>query len=319
MQRYFKILNQYQDIDEDTFKVILNANVPAIIKNCSFGDCTEKWSLEYLNENLADISIVVHESQEKDLDFIGKNFEYKTCTFGKFVDKIHNSDSHVYLRSTNSNSRTKKQARIEDDFPNIGKDLRPPNFIPYGPDNRLYHSSVLRIASTYVQIWTHFDLYDNILCQVRGTKRIILLPPEDTQYLYVEGDKSKVNNFEDWEDCIRKFPLMQQASPHWCILEPGESVYIPACWWHNIRTVSREENDKFSIGFNIFWKNEELEEKAFYADRDIYGNKNLKPFDAAIANLNQAISHIEKLPKKYQIFHKQLLLERMRKNLLSDC
>jgi hypothetical protein len=30
-----------------------------------------------------------------------------------------------------------------------------------------------------LRLWTHFDVMDNILCQIRGTKRIRLWPPEE--------------------------------------------------------------------------------------------------------------------------------------------
>ena len=28
-----------------------------------------------------------------------------------------------------------------------------------------------------LRLWTHFDVMDNLLCQIRGTKRIRLWPP----------------------------------------------------------------------------------------------------------------------------------------------
>lgn len=315
----FKSVDEYEDIDEEIFDKILRSNAPAIVKNISFGDCIHKWNLNYLNQKLRNSPIVIHESTREHLDFIAKNFTYKTCTFQEFVDKIGSTNSYVYLRSTNSNPRAKKPARIEEDFPSIASDFKPAKFIPHGDDNNLYHSSVLRIASSKVQIWTHFDLYDNILCQVYGTKRVILLPPEDSKYLYVDGDKSKVNNFDDWEQCSKQFPLMRQAKPHRCILRPGDSLFIPAIWWHNIKTISDMGTiGDHSIGFNIFWKDKELDEKSLYGDRDVYGNKNLKPFDAALANIRRAVELLDKLPRKYRTIYRLMLLEKFKKDLSLD-
>lgn len=315
----FKSVDEYHDIDEETFNNILRSNVPAIIKGISFGDCIQKWDLSYLNQKLSDSPIVIHESTQEHLDFIAKNFAYKTCTFQEFVDKICSANSYVYLRSTNSNPRARKPAKIEEDFPSIASDLKPAEFLPYGNDNNLYHSSVLRIASSKVQIWTHFDLYDNILCQVHGIKRVVLLPPEDSKYLYVDGDKSKVNNFDEWEQCLEQSPLMRQAKPHRCILRPGDALFIPAIWWHNIKTVSDMGTiGDYSIGFNIFWKDKELDEKSLYGDRDVYGNKNLKPFDAAVANVRRAVESLDKLPRKYRIIYRLMLLEKLKKDLSLD-
>lgn len=33
----------------------------------------------------------------------------------------------------------------------------------------------------------HYDDYENLLCQIRGTKEILLFPPSDLPYLYYTG------------------------------------------------------------------------------------------------------------------------------------
>ena len=38
-------------------------------------------------------------------------------------------------------------------------------------------SSALRVSSAGVQLWTHYDVMDNVLCNVVGRKRILLWPP----------------------------------------------------------------------------------------------------------------------------------------------
>lgn len=315
------------NVDDEVFLQVSHNNEPVILKNCSFGQCFSRWNLEYLNNKLKDDNIVIHESDCNNLNFLDKNFKYRTCSFNEFSQQLQNKSSLttkkcVYLRSTNKNPRCKTPARIENDFPKISSDLEPPTFIPFGSDNHLYHSSVLRIASSNLQIWTHFDLYDNILCQVIGTKRIILFSPEDTEYLYIKGDKSLVNNLDSWYECLENFPLLKNTKPYRCVLKPGESLFIPALWWHNIKTVELQDesvmNESYSIGFNIFWKDENLFTENLYADCDVYGNKNLKPVDYAFVNLDKAINQIEKLPGKYKNFYKHLLLERIKTKLFQQ-
>lgn len=318
-QSRFHTIEEYQFVDRDVFQVILRRKRPAILKNCCFGDCMTKWKLDYLNEKLKEEPVVIHESDSPNLDFLNKNFKYRSCLFSQFTQQLIDRDSnlHVYLRSTNRNPRANKPARIEDDFAAISDDLVPPDFIPFGQDNdQLYHSSVLRIASSNVQIWTHFDLYDNVLCQVIGSKRIILFDPKDTEYLYIEGDKSSVNNLDKWSECIEKFPLLNKTEPYRCLLVPGDVIFIPALWWHNIRTIENDIYDSgYSIGFNIFWRDHEVHRESLYADRDVYGNKNLVPFDFALANLDKAVSHLDKLPEKYKTFYKHMLLVRLKSKL----
>lgn len=314
----FKDIDEFhfQQIDEQEFDKILLRNRPVILKNINFGDCTKNWNLDYLESKLKNETIVVHESSYSDLDFLSKNFKYKTCLFTEFSQKLRINESYLYLRSANKNIRAKKPARIEDDFPNLDQDLQPPSFIPYRHNSALYHSSVLRIASSKVQIWTHFDLYDNVLCQIVGTKRIILLPPEDTEYLYCINDKSPVNNFDDWEELLKLYPLMNKSTPYRCLLKPNDLIFIPALWWHNIRTVPTDASiEPYSIGFNIFWKDKALESELLYAQSDVYGNKNLRPYESALSNIDKAVEHLEKLPGKYKMFYKFLILEKLKSKL----
>lgn len=307
---------QFQDVDEVVFNRLIQCNKPVIIKNINFGSCTKDWTLDYLENKLENETIVIHESDDPDLDFLSKNFKYKTCSFSDLCQKLKTKqDSYLYLRSTNRNIRTKKPARIEDDFPELSQDLDPPSFIPFG-NNNLYHSSILRIASCKVQIWTHFDLYDNVLCQIIGVKRIILVPPEDTGFLYCNGDKSPVNDFDNWDELVRKYPLVERSNPYMCQLNPCDLIFIPALWWHNIRTVQNGLVDEpYSIGFNIFWRDKTLEAESLYAQSDVYGNKNLKPYESALSNIDKAIEHLDRLPGKYKMFYKLLIFERFKNKL----
>lgn len=321
----FKSIEEYSSLDAALFDQIQAKNLPALLKNCNFGECMARWDLDYLTDNLKDESIVIHESDSSKLNFLNKNFRYRTCSFLEFSQILqnNNSDNHVYLRSINRNPRAKKAARIEIDFPSISNDLKPPEYIPFGHESKLYHSSVLRIASSKVQIWTHFDLYDNVLCQIIGTKRVIMFSPEDSKYLYIKGDKSLVNDFDNLQECCQQYPLVKDARPYKCILNPGDTLYLPALWWHNIKTISEyshhcDKNLTYSIGFNIFWRDQILHMKSLYAETDVYGNKNLPAFDSALANLDKAICHLEKLPEKYKTLYKCMLLEHFKSKLFPD-
>ena len=64
----------------------------------------------------------------------------------------------------------------------------------------------------------HYDNYDNLLHQIRGRKRALIFPPEDTQYLYygaasihrhefgLPGGVSNQTTFEKVRDKARPFP-----------------------------------------------------------------------------------------------------------------
>lgn len=319
-------VRSHECVDEEAFRRIVDESQPVILKNCDFGDCITKWNLDYLNEKLSDQEIVIHVSNSARLEFIEKNFRYLTCKFKELVERLLKKGpgtESIYLRSTHSNPRAKRPARIENDFPDLSDDLKPPSFIPFGANNELYHSSVLRIASANVQVWTHFDIYDNVLYQVAGSKRVILFAPKDSRYLYVEGDKSRINDFES--GCYEAWPLLCHAEPWLCDLKPGDCLFIPKMWWHNIKNLDQSrtggETDPtpgYSIGFNIFWRNQELVTRSLYADGDVYGNKHLKPYEAALSNVDRAMKHLDSIPGDSKYLYQVLLLKHMMKKMNID-
>jgi hypothetical protein len=79
---------------------------------------------------------------------------------------------------------------------------------------------------------THRDKTSSILHCVCGTKTVFLCPPNVPKQmpdLYAQHPGN-----EDW---LIYDPFSDpQTPPHWqrCDLIPGESVFIPAGWWHNV-------------------------------------------------------------------------------------
>ncbi len=81
----------------------------------------------------------------------------------------------------------------------------------------------------------HYDLYFThaYLNQIYGRKEFIIYPPEQSEYLYpdpVYKNQSRVRDPNKAD--LEKYPLFAKAVPTRFILEPGESAFLPAGWWH---------------------------------------------------------------------------------------
>ncbi|KAL1123505.1 hypothetical protein AAG570_002583 [Ranatra chinensis] len=254
---------------EDLTRRTSESRQPLVIANVPLGPCLAKWEPHYLARAVGDRPVKVHVSSTPAMDFLAKNFLYKTMPFCEFVRRI-GEDRHkeyfvsetelYYLRSVGSDRREVADLQVQ--FPEIAADFKVPGFIP----TEDYFSSVLRVGSDGLRVWTHYDVMDNVLAQVHGRKKVYLFSPSDAPNLYLSGDKSRVVDLE--EPDFERFPLLERTLRFECTLRPGDVLYIPALWFHNTICIGP------SIGVNVFWKNLP---HSMYDNSDVYGNKDLVP------------------------------------------
>ncbi|CAF0715070.1 unnamed protein product [Brachionus calyciflorus] len=281
---------------------------PFILKNFDYGPCLKKWNVDYLSQKAENRLVKIHVSTASEMDFINKNFIYRTLPFAELIkraskenqtDFFISENEKYYLRSLGTDDR-KDIANIKAEFPEIADDICfPPLF-----DKEKFFSSVFRITSSNLRLWTHYDIMDNILIQVSGRKRIILFPPSDIEYLYMKGDKSLVLEVDNPD--LEKYPLFTKASRYECELNPGDGIFIPSLWLHNVITLD------FSIGVNVFWKHLDDE---FYEKKDIYGNKDLLNAQKAFLFTDKSLKELNSMPLYYKEFYTKRIIEALKDNL----
>ncbi len=86
----------------------------------------------------------------------------------------------------------------------------------------------------------HCDYDDNIFAQIWGAKRIFLSPPHHHEFLYpVEANAILFGSpFNPEAPDFDSFPLARQATMIECIVNPGELLYVPAGWYHQVRALT---------------------------------------------------------------------------------
>jgi hypothetical protein len=86
----------------------------------------------------------------------------------------------------------------------------------------------------------HSDFDDNIFAQVWGTKRVFLAPAHHDEFLYTwEANPVLFGSpFDPEAPDFERFPLARQAAMLEVIVQPGDMLYIPAGWYHQVRALS---------------------------------------------------------------------------------
>lgn len=102
---------------------------------------------------------------------------------------------------------------------------------------------------------THYDLLDNVVCVVSGRRRFTLFPPEQLVNLYVgpldftlSGQPVSMVNLQNPD--FARFPRFKEALAEAEVaeLEPGDALYLPKLWWHNVESL-----DPFNVIVNYWW------------------------------------------------------------------
>jgi len=280
------------------------ARQPVVLRGAPLGPCSTIWTPDYLAEQLEGVKVPVHVATQPALDWLGKNFRYEEMQADELVRRAAAGEPGLYLRAVSRTQPRTRPTQLQEEFPSIAADFQ----LPAGlvPADQLF-SSVLRLSSPATTVWTHYDIMDNLYCQVIGCKRAVLWPPDQANLLYLAGDKSRVLDIDNPDP--DQFPLFHQAWRHEVELMPGDLLYIPALWFHNMK--ARD----FGVAVNIFWK--ELEGR-LYDQKDPYGNRVHLPAARADRMLDNVVRQLQQLPEEYTQFYANQLVNKLKKKCCKE-
>ena len=107
----------------------------------------------------------------------------------------------------------------------------------------------------------HFDHNDNLFLQIAGTKRFRLFAPTDGGNLYAFpcfhalDRRAQVNlPSRDEPEHAAQYPRLTSAHCFEVVLGPGELLFLPAYWWHEVLTEAEPSapEDALTVSVN-FW------------------------------------------------------------------
>ena len=152
---------------------------------------------------------------------------------------------------TNGGSLYAAQIPLRGSLSKLNKEIGKPPFNHFS--NRLR-----RVTRQHPNLWVgpggcvsslHFDLVHNFNVQICGRKRFVLYDPRDMPYLYLPSDLelSWHSRVDIESPDLEKFPKFVKATPLECMLEPGETLFIPKGWPHATRSL------EYCVNLNYWW------------------------------------------------------------------
>lgn len=103
-------------------------------------------------------------------------------------------------------------------------------------------------AGTLTQL--HHDWCNALFVQLHGRKEFTLIPANQAPYVYNRFQRFADVNPKHWDQ--EQFPLFAHATPQTIVLEPGDALFIPVGWWHQVESLDVSISMTFS---NFIWNN----------------------------------------------------------------
>lgn len=98
------------------------------------------------------------------------------------------------------------------------------------------------------------------------------------------------------------FPSFSKAQYVDCKLEPGDALFIPALWFHNVLA------EEASISINIFFHHIS---QSLHDKKDLYGNREPLPVQEADKFLEGVIDKLDSLPSNFKNFYGHRLCRKL--------
>jgi len=102
---------------------------------------------------------------------------------------------------------------------------------------------------------THYDMLDGVACVAAGHRRFTFFPPDQLPNLYIGpldfapgGQPTSLVKVSAPD--LERYPLFAKAlaAAETAELEPGDAVFIPNLWWHNVESL-----DPLNLLVNHWW------------------------------------------------------------------
>jgi len=212
--------------------------VPCLLhKPASFG---LGWTIDSLAKRLPSAQILVRIRTDTPLYRNGTKYAIERTTLGAYCQRLHTKKGlSSYMAAQN----------IPRVFPQLEGEVSLPSIVA-----KKHNGPYLWIAPKGHYEFMHMDPDDNVLVVLEGCKRVRMLPPGPLQHRYPNplGSKGKTIQSQvdlslSREEIVAKYPLFPYQHMLDVVLKPGDMLFLPAFYWHQVTSLDA------SLSVNIFF------------------------------------------------------------------
>jgi ribosomal protein L16 Arg81 hydroxylase len=223
------IERRHQLSREDFYRDYYLLNRPVIITGMlDDWPALHRWDHAYLRGRAGDAEVEVQLGRAADSDYEGNSASLRRrMRFGDYLDLVDaaGDSNDVYMTANNA---TQNRAALAVLWADIG---RLPTYLdPASPDD-----GFLWIGPRGTRTPLHHDLTNNFMAQVRGRKRIRMVPAYDTARVY--NHRHCFSAVDGFAIDYQRFPQMRDVALLDCVLAPGEILFLPVGSWHCVEAL----------------------------------------------------------------------------------
>jgi len=230
------------DLSEEQFhtEYFLPAR-PVIITDATEDWPARQWTIERLVERVGGNQVWVRGRTNQAEYRVGRTYTIRKDTFGSYC---------ADLLAGNARARASylAVASMQQAFPELLPDVPLPKYLnSYG---KLHLGPYMWVALKGHYEFCHYDPDDNFLVMIRGRKQVRLFST-DLSSLYPNPLGSHGKTVQSQVNCdspdLERFPRFASAQCQYCTLHPGEMLFIPAFFWHQVTALDT------GISINMFY------------------------------------------------------------------
>ena len=186
-----------------------------------------KWTPDYIKANYGDVEVEVQLNRESNPDYEIEIAKHKqTMNLGTYTDWVTQGGmtNDFYMVANNGNLDRPELKGLFDDIQILPEFFNPEDckgrvFFWFGP------------AGTITPL--HHDCMNIMMAHIYGRKRWRLINPIYTPLLYNHIGVFSQIDLENPD--ITKFPLFKEVQVSEVVLSPGEILFVPVGWWHQVK------------------------------------------------------------------------------------